>query len=398
MKIWTDKDKYTKRTVWCADFTCAGRRHKPKASTRDELFDIVEAIRKRARQEEYGLPIDAPAITLGQLTEMRKSDFDEKNKNESQIRRILDKFCACLGPDFELIKMKTAHVRLFVVELKARGLQNQSINTYLGYVNAMLRKAGEFFAELDSWKSPAMPYEDTEDYDGRQRIITEEEQARLLFELRAPVGLTSGEQRPRRESAKEVRLRHTVADLLDTSLLTGLRLNEARPLTKQKIDWTIRTVADPHTGDELTIYGEVILTKTKTKRKRRVPLNSDARAILERRAKEATGPWLFGNMYDTAPISEKSIYNNLRRAAERARVPYGMNVEDGFVFHDSRHTAVTMMLQRGADLKTVDSIVGHADETMTMKYSHPSARSRASAVGSLERLKHLDHNQRREGG
>jgi integrase len=45
------------------------------------------------------------------------------------------------------------------------------------------------------------------------------------------------------------------------------------------------------------------------------------------------------------------------------------------------------MLQSGSDLKTVGAILGHTDESMTMRYSHATVQSKARAVGSLERSK-----------
>ena len=39
-------------------------------------------------------------------------------------------------------------------------------------------------------------------------------------------------------------------------------------------------------------------------------------------------------------------------------------------FHDLRHTAITLMVAKGIDLKTVQSIAGHQDITTTMNYTH----------------------------
>jgi len=39
-------------------------------------------------------------------------------------------------------------------------------------------------------------------------------------------------------------------------------------------------------------------------------------------------------------------------------------------FHDLRHTALTLMVESGINLKVVQSIAGHADIKTTMKYVH----------------------------
>jgi integrase len=64
-------------------------------------------------------------------------------------------------------------------------------------------------------------------------------------------------------------------------------------------------------------------------------------------------------------------------------LPYGQRTPGGFRPHDNRHTAVTRMLQAGADMASVGEIVGHSHHTMTLRYSHPSASSKRAAVDLL---------------
>lgn len=39
-------------------------------------------------------------------------------------------------------------------------------------------------------------------------------------------------------------------------------------------------------------------------------------------------------------------------------------------FHDLRHTAITLMISQGIDIKTVKEIAGHHDIETTMRYVH----------------------------
>jgi integrase len=77
------------------------------------------------------------------------------------------------------------------------------------------------------------------------------------------------------------------------------------------------------------------------------------------------------------------FYLSLKRAAARAGVPYGQHVEGGFRPHDNRHTAVTRMLQGGADAASVADVVGHSKLYMTLRYSHASPESKRAAVEKL---------------
>jgi len=51
--------------------------------------------------------------------------------------------------------------------------------------------------------------------------------------------------------------------------------------------------------------------------------------------------------YSGNPI--QSIKRAVKTACEKAKIPYGQNVKDGFVFHDLRHTSVTDMRRSGVD-------------------------------------------------
>jgi integrase len=349
--------------------------------TRPKSFtNIIDAIKRRARAVRYGLPQETAIVTLKELVDERKKDFNVRKRNDRTSIAILDKFCECLGKDKPVHLITTADLRYFVQALRFGNpdLSPVSMNNYLNKVNALLRKAGTFFPALDTWKPPRMPFED-EGAKASERVITEEEIARLFFALRAPRGFTGGPKAKRREKIEEVRTRHMVADVMELSLMTGMRKTEARTLTKVRIDWEVKSF-----GEEV-IYGFIQLppTRTKTKEPRRIPLNWDARQLLERRCNESKCAWVFPNTGETGPISDTVLGRLLRRIAKKAGVPYGRAFEDGFTYHTSRHTAATRMLERGAHIKTVGRILGHTDETMTMRYAHTDYTALASAVRSL---------------
>ena len=52
--------------------------------------------------------------------------------------------------------------------------------------------------------------------------------------------------------------------------------------------------------------------------------------------------------------------------------------------HDLRHTAATLLISSGVDLKTVQSILGHEDIKTTMNYVHLLGDSVAKVAMSFE--------------
>jgi len=55
-----------------------------------------------------------------------------------------------------------------------------------------------------------------------------------------------------------------------------------------------------------------------------------------------------------------------------------------FRFHDLRHTAASHMIMRGASLKDVQELLGHADIKMTMRYAHLSPAHLRATVDRLD--------------
>jgi integrase/recombinase XerD len=143
--------------------------------------------------------------------------------------------------------------------------------------------------------------------------------------------------------------------MLELLYATGLRVSELVSLQVQQIDFQ---------GNYLTVKG-------KGGKMRAVPFGRWARDKLLTYMKEArprllkgrSSPFVFTNR-SAKPISRQGFWKLLRRHARAA------GLEKKVTPHTLRHSFATHLVEGGADLRSVQSMLGHADISTTQIYTH----------------------------
>lgn len=147
---------------------------------------------------------------------------------------------------------------------------------------------------------------------GRNRILFQEEEARLLSHCAH------------------------IQSVVLWAIETGMRRGELLAVTRDQIRGRSIQLGD-----------------TKTGKPRSVPLSKRAYEILQSLPKE-------GRLF---PISKHSVNDRWKIACRKAGIA-------DLRFHDLRHTAVTRMLNKHLSVLEVMSITGHTAEAMLARYSH----------------------------
>jgi integrase/recombinase XerD len=159
-----------------------------------------------------------------------------------------------------------------------------------------------------------------------------------------------------RELARVVRF-HALLEML---YATGMRVSELVSLPRNVL------AGDPR----------VLTIKGKGGRERLVPLNPSARKALDRYLALGTDPadalapmlvtkWLFPSRGVEGHVTRQAFAQELKACAEAA----GLDPERVSP-HVLRHAFASHLLDRGADLRTVQQLLGHADISTTEIYTH----------------------------
>lgn len=132
---------------------------------------------------------------------------------------------------------------------------------------------------------------------------------------------------------------------------TGIRVSEM--LSLKRIDISSHTIA--------------ILVKGKGGRERIVPISSKARTAIQTMIDEfdPTSRWLFPSRNLDKPLTRQAVFQLFQRTARKAKLDC-----DHISPHVLRHSAATHMLARGADLRSLQTFLGHAQISTTEIYTH----------------------------
>jgi len=196
----------------------------------------------------------------------------------------------------------------------------------------------------------------------KERILTDEEEARLLEKCLDTLKL-----------------------IIITALHTGMRRNEILNLKWEDIDLKER---------------QIKATKTKSGKNRIVPIDDVLFEVLEKLRVNNRSEYVFENPETGQAF--KSIRKGFSRACQRAEIK-------DLRFHDLRHTFASRLIRGGADIISIQKLLGHFSVTVTQRYIHTEAAQLKEAVAVLcrkdqkeaenrENLLHICDTDRKEKG
>lgn len=333
---------------------------------REAIGNSVEEARaadgKRKSQKRENRLFDIKPETKMTFSDLAKWYLGlEKVKSLSSFWRVeisLAKFNSVFGGTI-VSKIKPSDLENYQAKRKAEGMADNTVDLEIGAAKSMVYKAfdndivsGETLRAFKKIKKMLR-----KNGNARDRILGPEEYKNLKNHCS--------------EHLKEVIL---------VGYHTGMREGEILNLTWDKVSLDSRLIS-------------LEAADTKDNEPRDIPMSDEVYEILAdkksriRSAEEDGHVFLFKNK----PI--KNVRKALRNACEKAKIPYGRFVKDGFIFHDLRHTFNTNMRKSGVPESVIMKITGHSTREMFDRYNTIDREDTRNAVDQLESfLANVDQN------
>ena len=242
-----------------------------------------------------------------------------------------------------LTDVDTLAVRSHIASLHRRRLSNRSLSRHLSTLRSFFRWAcREGFLSAN----PA-------------RGLPSPRAARTL-----PRAMTLGDTETLLEASDEGTFPERERALFELLYATGLRVSEAAGLDLSDLDLDARLVRAHGKGDKERIvpFGEPAREALRDY----LPLRSSLRAEAGPEGEEDDAEPLFVNARG-GRLTTRSMARLLKRRLRAAGLPAQISP------HALRHTFATHLLEAGADLRSIQELLGHASLSTTQKYTHVDA-------------------------
>jgi integrase/recombinase XerD len=240
----------------------------------------------------------------------------------------------------------TDHLRGFLAGLAERGFKASSLARRLSAVRQLYRF---LFAEGKRSDDPAAVLEGPKRGRNVPKVLAIAEVDRLLAQAR---GAMEDAQQPPARRLRAARL----LCLLEVVYATGLRVSElvALPATAARRDQ------------------RMLVVRGKGRKERLVPLNQAAKRAmaeyLELRAgaeRGAPSKWLFPSFGEQGHLTRQHFARELKALGSSCGI-----APERLSPHVLRHAFASHLLHNGADLRVVQTLLGHADISTTQIYTH----------------------------
>ena len=283
-------------------------------------------------------------------------------------RRDLTDFSEFLGRTGQSFAgAETQALRDYLADLDARGFKSSSVARRLSAMRHLFRfLLSERFRSDD----PAAILSGPKRGRGLPKVLSISDVDRLLVRAKALA------EAPEASAPQRLRAMRLYC-LLEVLYATGLRVSElvTLPLSASRRD------------------ARMIVVRGKGNKERLVPLNEASRQAMadylaaiealkpEKKKNAANSKWLFPSFGESGHLTRQHFARDLKELAASAGLPPRLVSP-----HVLRHAFASHLLHNGADLRIVQTLLGHTDISTTQIYTHVVEERLKSLVRDLHPL------------
>jgi integrase/recombinase XerD len=315
--------------------------------------------------------LPAPARLAELFLDMVAAERGGAPNTLAAYRRDLDDLTAYLAGRRRTVAVaSTSDLQAYLGGLAARGLAASSVARRLSAIRQFYRF---LYAEGHRRDDPSAILEGPKRGRPLPKVLSVAEVDRLIATARHAVELPARQADERQRGRPAERLRaHRLLCLIELIYATGLRISEL-----------IALPAAAARRDE-----RMLIVRGKGGKERLVPLNSAAiaamrtyRAAVAEAGRGAAAKWLFPSFGEAGHLTRQHAARELKDLAVAAGLP-----PQRLSPHVLRHAFASHLLQNGADLRVVQTLLGHADISTTQIYTHVLDERLKSLVRDLHPL------------
>jgi integrase/recombinase XerD len=250
-------------------------------------------------------------------------------------------------------------LRKWIMSLSREGLSPQSVARAVSSIRGFFK-----FLMLDGYiaKPPTEELDTPQRFAHLPRFLNEDEINRLLA---AP------------DIATEPGIRDRA--ILELMYAAGLRVSELISLKQAEVD----------------VFAGLVVCHGKGSKERRVPIGKSAIHWVQRYTSVRVASGSSGSTYFFShrgkPITRYFVWGMIKRYAKQ------IGIED-ISPHTLRHSFATHLLQRGADSRSVQALLGHSDISTTQIYTHITDRHLRAAYDRHHPRSRVSDARSRERG
>jgi integrase len=350
---------------WCAQVSLSGRRITKYAKTQKDCRDWVKQTLDKI---EHGLTFEGTQISLERFMEswLAGKELSRRPNTVRNYRSYCSEYIFPVLGKMRIQAILPAHIRQLYLRMQLDGRGARTIQLVHVTLHCALKQAvREGFIGHNPMEAVERPKVETQQF----QIFTE------------------GQVRSFLAAAKG----HRYEALFYLALTTSLRKGELLGLMWSDVDWQRGALKIERQLQPVSGSGHV-LSPTKTKSGRRqIKVGKGALAMLEaHRQNQEIQKTLMGDRWqETGMIFTTSIgtYLDQTKVSREFKQVLRENGLPDLRFHDLRHTSISLLLDIGTPVNTVQRRAGHSKASVTTDiYGHVMAHSQDAAAENIEEI------------